>query len=178
MQDKLEEHGISVQTVSQVHPIHVYPARVLTQIYSLLGKNKKLGLTGRPSSEVGLLATSKLYVMNEQMLAFIPQFVDETQFYLPCDIDLRCDAFKTDVDILSVHWRMVGRPLFIMPVSSKLLDMDYKVFALKNELDYVSNNWRMIGRPTIVIPVLEESLGVLLKIANKVFLADALVLCL
>ncbi|XP_071125441.1 probable phosphorylase b kinase regulatory subunit alpha isoform X49 [Mytilus edulis] len=122
MQDKLEEHGISVQTVAQVNPIHVYPARVLTQIYSLLGKNKKLGLTGRPSSEVGLLATSKLYVMNEQMLAFIPQFVDETQFYLPCDIDLRCDAFKTDVDILSVHWRMVGRPLFIMPVSSKLLD--------------------------------------------------------
>ena len=37
------------------------------------GKNKKLGLTGRPSSEVGLLATSKLYVLQDQILAFIPQ---------------------------------------------------------------------------------------------------------
>jgi hypothetical protein len=37
MQDKLLEHNITVQTVAQVCPIHVYPARVLTQIYSLLG---------------------------------------------------------------------------------------------------------------------------------------------
>ena len=37
------------------------------------GKNKKLGLTGRPSSEVGLLATSKLYVLQDNILAFIPQ---------------------------------------------------------------------------------------------------------
>lgn len=55
------------------------------------------------------------------------------------------------------------------------LDMDYKVYALKNELDYVSNNWRMIGRPTIIIPVLEESLGVLLKIANKLLFINVLI---
>ena len=51
------------------------------------------------------------------------QFVDETQFYLPLDIDLRFDAFQTDIDFLSWHWRMVGRPLFIMPLSSKLLGL-------------------------------------------------------
>ena len=37
MQNKLLEHNITVQTVAEVCPIHVYPARVLTQIYSLLG---------------------------------------------------------------------------------------------------------------------------------------------
>lgn len=37
------------------------------------GKNKKLGLTGRPSNEVGLLATSKLYMMDDQLFAFMPQ---------------------------------------------------------------------------------------------------------
>ncbi|XP_071125391.1 probable phosphorylase b kinase regulatory subunit alpha isoform X5 [Mytilus edulis] len=122
MQDKLEEHGISVQTVAQVNPIHVYPARVLTQIYSLLGKNKKLGLTGRPSSEVGLLATSKLYVMNEQMLAFIPQFVDQRQFYLSLDINLLVNMIETDVEYLSRNWRMLGRPTVIVDLSSVFID--------------------------------------------------------
>lgn len=37
------------------------------------GKNKRMGLTGRPSSEIGLLATSKLYILQDQILAFIPQ---------------------------------------------------------------------------------------------------------
>ena len=38
IQNKLAEHGVLVQTVPEVAPIHVYPARVLSQIYSLLGK--------------------------------------------------------------------------------------------------------------------------------------------
>jgi phosphorylase kinase alpha/beta subunit len=49
----------------------------------IIGKNKKLGLTGRPSGEIGLLATSKLYVMNEQMLAFIPQVKIIFEFFFP-----------------------------------------------------------------------------------------------
>jgi hypothetical protein len=49
----------------------------------IIGKNKKLGLTGRPSGEIGLLATSKLYVMNEQMLAFIPQVKIIFEFFSP-----------------------------------------------------------------------------------------------
>ncbi|XP_052076116.1 probable phosphorylase b kinase regulatory subunit alpha isoform X9 [Mytilus californianus] len=122
MQDKLEEHGISVQTVSQVNPIHVYPARVLTQIYSLLGKNKKLGLTGRPSSEVGLLATSKLYVMNEQMLAFIPQNIDSHMFYLSLDMDYKVFALKNELNYVSNNWRMIGRPTIVIPVLEESLD--------------------------------------------------------
>ena len=37
MQDLLADHGIYVQTVREVTPIQVYPARVLSQIYALLG---------------------------------------------------------------------------------------------------------------------------------------------
>ena len=42
-------------------------------IHFATGKNKRLGLTGRPCSEIGLLATSKLYMLQGQILAFIPQ---------------------------------------------------------------------------------------------------------
>ena len=40
---------------------------------SCLGKSEQLGLSGRPTGEVGLLATSKLYMLDNKILAFIPQ---------------------------------------------------------------------------------------------------------
>ncbi|CAG2224076.1 Phosphorylase b kinase regulatory subunit alpha, skeletal muscle isoform,Phosphorylase b kinase regulatory subunit alpha, liver isoform,Probable phosphorylase b kinase regulatory subunit alpha [Mytilus edulis] len=86
------------------------------------GKNKKLGLTGRPSSEVGLLATSKLYVMNEQMLAFIPQTIDSHMFYLSLDMDYKVYALKNELDYVSNNWRMIGRPTIIIPVLEESLD--------------------------------------------------------
>jgi len=37
------------------------------------GKSKKLGLTGRPVEMAGILATSKIYSLGNQILAFFPQ---------------------------------------------------------------------------------------------------------
>ncbi|XP_052792707.1 phosphorylase b kinase regulatory subunit alpha, skeletal muscle isoform-like isoform X5 [Mya arenaria] len=122
MQNLLASQGIYVQTMSEVSPIQVYPARVLSQIYSLLGKNKRMGLTGRPSSEIGLLATSKLYILQDEILAFIPQFVDQHQFYLPLDIDFLVDTMKNHMDDLARNWRMMGRPTFICPMNNTMLD--------------------------------------------------------
>ncbi|KAL4230406.1 Phosphorylase b kinase regulatory subunit alpha [Mactra antiquata] len=122
IQNLLAEQGIYVQTIPEVAPIQVYPARVLSQIYSLLGKNKRMGLTGRPSGEIGLLATSKLYILQDQILAFIPQFVDQHQFYLPLDMDFLVDTMKNNMDDLARNWRMMGRPTFICPVNKATLD--------------------------------------------------------
>ncbi|XP_061189361.1 probable phosphorylase b kinase regulatory subunit alpha isoform X2 [Saccostrea echinata] len=124
IQSKLLEHDIKVQTMSEVTPLQVFPARVLTQIYSLLGRNKKLGLTGRPKNEIGLLATSKLYSFHDQIFAFIPQMADEHLFYLPKDTILKLDMFANDVGFLSSNWKCLGRPLVIFPVSSDLNYLD------------------------------------------------------
>ncbi|KAK3100518.1 hypothetical protein FSP39_021212 [Pinctada imbricata] len=125
IQSKLADHDIFVQTVSEASPIQVYPARVLTQLYSLLGKNKRMGLTGRPSSEIGLLATSKLYMFRDQILAFIPQFLDQHHFYLPLDADFLVDHLKTDVEYLHKNWRMGGRPLFVFFVGHMMIDITH-----------------------------------------------------
>ncbi len=37
------------------------------------GRNSKLGLSGRPSDVVGILATSKLYTLGDKTMAFLPQ---------------------------------------------------------------------------------------------------------
>uniref|UniRef100_A0A182UIQ8 Phosphorylase b kinase regulatory subunit n=1 Tax=Anopheles melas TaxID=34690 RepID=A0A182UIQ8_9DIPT len=73
IRDKLAEHGIQVQTIADVAPIEVQPARVLSHLYTYLGRNKKLGLSGRKSRDVGILSTSKLYSLKDRIFAFTPQ---------------------------------------------------------------------------------------------------------
>lgn len=76
IRDKLADHGFHVQTVAEVAPIEVQPARVLSHLYTYLGRNKKLGLTGRKSRDVGILSTSKLYSLKDRIFAFTPQVIN------------------------------------------------------------------------------------------------------
>ena len=75
--DKVKEslmmHDIHIQTVENVSPIEVQPARLLSHLYSFLGQNQKLGLSGRVSKEVGILSTSKLYSLQDRIFVFTPQ---------------------------------------------------------------------------------------------------------
>ncbi|BFZ14817.1 hypothetical protein BsWGS_17856 [Bradybaena similaris] len=122
IQDKMALHGIELETVSEVAPIQIHPARVLSKIYTLLGKNKRMGLTGRASSsEIGLLATSKLYMLADKILAFVPQLVDG-QFYLGLDVEYLVDDFKSKIDMLSTSWKGLGRPLIVYTLTRNALD--------------------------------------------------------
>lgn len=73
IRDKLAESDLHVQTIAEVAPIEVQPARVLSHLYTYLGRNRKLGLTGRKSRDVGILSTSKLYSLKDRIFAFTPQ---------------------------------------------------------------------------------------------------------
>ena len=73
IQDKLRRYDIQVQTVHEVAPIEVQPARVLSHLYTYLGQSQKLHLSGRRSRDVGILSTSKLYSLQDRIFAFTPQ---------------------------------------------------------------------------------------------------------
>lgn len=107
IKDLLRDHDILVQTVSEVLPIRVMPARILSHIYVRLGKRnnfvlpcvcacvcemevnilpfvfatgncKKLNLSGRPYRHIGVLGTSKFYEIRNRSYIFTPQ----VQFFL------------------------------------------------------------------------------------------------
>ncbi|CAL1539769.1 unnamed protein product [Lymnaea stagnalis] len=123
IQDKMALHGIELETVAEVAPIQIHPARILSKIYSLLGKNKRMGLTGRASSsEIGLLATSKLYMMHDKILAFVPQFLDLQRFYMVLDTNFLVDFLRTEVAYLKRSWKALGRPVVTLTISHQLLD--------------------------------------------------------
>lgn len=108
IRNKLAEHDIMVQTIADVAPIEVQPARVLSHLYTylgmmkllylqelvnivFLGRNKKLGLSGRKSRDVGILSTSKLYAMGDKIFAFTPQV--STTLFLPLSLSLSLSYF-------------------------------------------------------------------------------------
>ena len=76
IQAKLAAYDVSVQTVEEVYQhtrVKIFPARVLGHFYRHLGKCSKLGLSGRHTTDIGILSTSKLHRVGNQLLAFTPQ---------------------------------------------------------------------------------------------------------
>ncbi|XP_041973415.1 probable phosphorylase b kinase regulatory subunit alpha isoform X2 [Aricia agestis] len=123
IRDKLMEYDLHVQTISEVAPIEVQPARVLSHLYTYLGRNKKLGLSGRKSRDVGILSTSKLYSLNDRIFAFTPQNFDYEEYYMTRDPALLASTFTANVAFLGMSWKqMLGRPTITLLATHYLLD--------------------------------------------------------
>lgn len=73
VQEKLMHHDIYLQTIEEVAPYEIQTSKLLGQLYSYLGRNEKLNLSGRISKEIGILSTSKLYKLHDKICVFTPQ---------------------------------------------------------------------------------------------------------
>uniref|UniRef100_U3DLT1 Phosphorylase b kinase regulatory subunit n=1 Tax=Callithrix jacchus TaxID=9483 RepID=U3DLT1_CALJA len=120
----LKDKGIDVETIAEVYPIRVQPARILSHIYSSLGCNNKMKLSGRPYRHMGVLGTSKLYDIRKTIFTFTPQFIDQQQFYLALDNKMIVEMLRTDLSYLCSRWRMTGQPTITFPISHTMLDED------------------------------------------------------
>ncbi|XP_025423580.1 probable phosphorylase b kinase regulatory subunit alpha isoform X1 [Sipha flava] len=123
IRDLLLQHDIVVQTISEVSPIEVQPSTVLSHLYTYLGRNEKLGLSGRKSRDVGILSTSKLYTLQDRIFAFTPQTLDLDQYYMGNDIELLANNIMMDLAFLTMSWKhMLGRPTYTIIASSDFVD--------------------------------------------------------
>ncbi|XP_037887782.1 probable phosphorylase b kinase regulatory subunit alpha isoform X3 [Glossina fuscipes] len=151
IRDKLAEYDLHVQTISEVAPIEVQPARVLSHLYTYLGRNRKLGLTGRKSRDVGILSTSKLYSLKDRIFAFTPQHIDYEEYYTTRDPDLLASNFTTNLAFLTNNWRhMLGRPTITLMATHYMLDQDKIPLAMiqtmrKLKSGYINGTRVMLG---------------------------------
>ncbi|XP_041841055.1 phosphorylase b kinase regulatory subunit alpha, skeletal muscle isoform isoform X1 [Melanotaenia boesemani] len=125
IKELLLKNGIEVETVADIHPIHVQPSRVLSHIYARLGRNPRLGLTGRPYRRIGVLGTSKFYIIRNTIFSFTPQFIDHQQFYMALDNKMIVEMLRTEIAYLSSRWRITGRPTVTFPISQTMLTEDH-----------------------------------------------------
>uniref|UniRef100_A0A8C7UXI4 Phosphorylase b kinase regulatory subunit n=1 Tax=Oncorhynchus mykiss TaxID=8022 RepID=A0A8C7UXI4_ONCMY len=122
----LMKQGIDADTLEDIHPIRVQPSRVLSHIYARLGRNQRLGLTGRPYRRIGTLGTSKFYIIRDTVFSFTPQFIDHQEFYLALDNHMILEMLRNDLSYLASRWRITGCPTVSFPISSNMLTDDHK----------------------------------------------------
>uniref|UniRef100_A0A8K9WWZ5 Phosphorylase b kinase regulatory subunit n=1 Tax=Oncorhynchus mykiss TaxID=8022 RepID=A0A8K9WWZ5_ONCMY len=121
IQELLKNDEIEVQTIAEVQPIRVMPARILSHVYVKLGNCKKLNLSGRPYRHIGVLGTSKFYEIRNRTYTFTPQFLDQHHFYLALDNQMIVEMLRTELSYLSSSWRMTGRPTLTFPITHSML---------------------------------------------------------
>nr|XP_056717860.1 phosphorylase b kinase regulatory subunit alpha, liver isoform isoform X4 [Euleptes europaea] len=135
----LRHHGINVQSVADINPVRMQPARILSHLYAKLGRNKHMKLSGRPYRHIGVLGTSKLYVIRNQIFTFTPQFTDQHHFYLALDNRMVVEMLRTELAYLTSCWRMTGRPTLTFPITNTMLindgsDIDPAILATVRKL--------------------------------------------
>ncbi|XP_072470312.1 phosphorylase b kinase regulatory subunit alpha, liver isoform isoform X4 [Notamacropus eugenii] len=88
------------------------------------GRNKNMKLSGRPYRHIGVLGTSKLYVIRNQIFTFTPQFTDQHHFYLALDNEMIVEMLRIELAYLCSRWRMTGRPTLTFPITHTMLTND------------------------------------------------------
>lgn len=122
LQQRLAAHNIPTQTLQQIEPIQVRHARYLAMAYTQIGKNEKLNLSGRPLRLMRSLSTSKVFRMDNQVLVFLPSFLDEKKFYLNLDYHFLVSNIKSELSYIYRNWRQLGRPIVTLLLTHDMLD--------------------------------------------------------
>ncbi|GAB6141199.1 hypothetical protein JCM14076_19280 [Methylosoma difficile] len=122
VQSDLLSDGIQTQTLAEIAPIQVREAMELAEAYTQVGRNDRIGLTGRPLRQLRTQATSKLYILSGEHLVFLPQCLSQKGFYLAMDNRLLIQRLRLEFSYIAKHWDRSGTPLVVMNIRQNMLD--------------------------------------------------------
>ena len=121
LQSQLAEYGIASQVPAQIAPIQLRQSTELAAAYTQIGRNDKLGLTGRPIRRLRSLTTSRMYRIQGETIAFLPAFLDRQQFYLTLDYHFLISQIEAEIAYISEQWTQLGRPTLTLLLTKSLL---------------------------------------------------------
>ncbi|MBI4783582.1 MAG: glycoside hydrolase family 15 protein [Oscillatoriophycideae cyanobacterium NC_groundwater_1537_Pr4_S-0.65um_50_18] len=122
LQAELATYGIETQTPAQVAPIQVRHSDELALVYHQIGRNDKLGLTGRPIRRLRSLTTSRIFRIRGETLVFLPSFLDQQQFYLTLDYHFLVDQIRGELVYIQRHWYHLGRPIMSLLLTHEMFE--------------------------------------------------------
>ncbi|MGR8997584.1 MAG: glycoside hydrolase family 15 protein [Gammaproteobacteria bacterium] len=126
VQSSLMEYGIRTQTLAEIAPIQIREANELAEAYTHVGRNDRIGLTGRPLRQLRTLATSKMYVLAGECLLFLPQCLNQKGFYLAMDNRLLIQRLRLELSYIYKHWDRPGNPLVVMTIKHNMLGSHHR----------------------------------------------------
>lgn len=112
---------IPSQTRAEIAPIQVREASELAAAYTQVGRNDRIGLSGRPLRQLRTLSTSKLYELAGEPLLFLPQFLDQKGFYIAMDNQLLIQRLRLELAYIAKHWDKPGQPLVVINIKQNML---------------------------------------------------------
>ena len=121
VKQQLLDHGINSETLDEVKPVRIMQAFQLSEVHTLLGKNDKLALSGRPLSVSRTITTARLHLLAGDRVVFLPYFFDPQGFYFAYDNKLLVEHFRASLRFLAKHWDRPGQPIVAFLVRDDML---------------------------------------------------------
>jgi phosphorylase kinase alpha/beta subunit len=130
VQAEFASFGIASQTQEEIYPITIASPTTLSKVYSYLGANEKLSLTGRPNRPVGPLSTCCMYKIRGHVFFFTPNCMNHEEFYVNMDNEYLISVLEQELSFVSRHWFNPGRPTMIITLKKEMLQTKFIHFLI------------------------------------------------
>lgn len=157
VQTELQKQGIAAQTLDEIAPIQVRDAGELATAYTHVGRNDRIGLTGRPQRQLRTLSTSRLYLLAGEPQIFLPQFMNQKGFYIAMDNSLLMQRLNMELKYISQQWDSMAPPLIVINIKQNMLANADKQILL-NFIQQMQQN---------SVPDVKINLGLLTELAKE-----------
>jgi phosphorylase kinase alpha/beta subunit len=114
--------GIQSETVDETAPLRLLHATQLSELFTHVGANEKLGLSGRPYQVSRTIATSRTYRFGDEDYVFLPYHFNPRAFYFNYDNRLLVEHIRSSLKFLAGNWERAGQPLMLFLVRADMLD--------------------------------------------------------
>jgi phosphorylase kinase alpha/beta subunit len=122
--DYLASRGIESELLSDIRPVRVHQADDLAEAYCQLGRNKKLGLSGRPMRRLRALSTSRVFMLSGSTMLFLPQILNLRDFYLGLDSSFLAQRLRSELVYIHRHWNQSNKPLMTLLIGRDRLHQE------------------------------------------------------
>ncbi len=124
LQAELAAHGVQTETLEELAPVQAYVPEEIARAHGAVGKDARLGLSGRAARALKSLTTSRFYDLNGKTALCLAPFFSQGDFYLTYDLEFLVERFKSELMYLRRHWTMPGRPTVTILLTRNLLGAD------------------------------------------------------
>ncbi len=100
----LAENGVIAEALEEIAPVQVLSARGLVEVYTHVGANRNLSLTGRPRRRLQSLATSQTYFINHRQYLCLSSIQGEQTDYIEYDAEYLTLAIDRELEHLRGQW--------------------------------------------------------------------------
>ncbi len=116
---RLKELGLISDPMSELgSEVSIRPAGDLVSVWTQIGRNEHLRLTGRPEKRLGPLANAYVYEAEGRHVLFSATLLEAHDHHIRYDAAARARRLRGDLRYVARHWRGQDNPVFILCVDA------------------------------------------------------------